>query len=355
MRMTSPDDVQPLLCHGGDAFSRHADPARERWRARVACALAAASVAASAAVHAAATPEAYPTKPIRMVLPGPPGGGADLLARILSQKLTGALGRTIIIDNRPGAGGLLGMDIAAKASADGYTIVMGNSGPNAVIPVMRPTPYDPVRDLAAVSLVASTVNLLVVHPSTLAKSVKDLIEYARGKPGELTFASGGNGQASHLAGELFKLNAKVDVLHVPYKGSGPAVADLLAGRVSFMFANIPSVMPHANAGKLRVLAVTSARRSRLLPQLPTMAESGLPGYESVQWYGVLGPAAMPRHVVTRLNTDIVNALKAPDVQDALEKNGFDAIGSTPGEFAAYIRAELEKWRKVVVAAKITAE
>ncbi|MGZ8231141.1 MAG: Bug family tripartite tricarboxylate transporter substrate binding protein [Burkholderiales bacterium] len=306
-------------------------------------------------VNTANAAEAYPTKPVRMVLPGPPGGGADLLARILGQKLTESLGRTIIIDNRPGAGGLLGMDIAAKASPDGYTIVMGNSGPNAVIPVMRSTPYHPVRDLTPVSLVASTVNLLVVHPSTPAKSVSELVQYARSRPAELTFASGGNGQASHLAGELFKLNAKIAVLHVPYKGSGPAVTDLLAGRVGFMFANIPSVMPHANAGKLRVLAVTSAKRSKLLPQLPTMSESGLPGYESVQWYGVLGPAAMPQPIVARLNTAIVNAVQAPDVQEQLSKNGFDAIGSTPREFAAYIRAELDKWRKVVVAAKIAAD
>jgi len=313
-------------------------------------ALCSAAALASAAPCAAPAPD-YPDKPIRVILPGPPGGGADLLARLLSPALTASLGRTFIVDNRPGAGGLLGMDIAAKASPDGYTIVLGNSGPNAVIPGMRKTmPYDAVRDFIPVSLVASTVNLLVVHPSSAAKSVAELIQLARAKPQQLTFASGGSGQASHLAGELLKVNARIDVVHVPYKGSGPALADLLGGRVSFMFANIPSAMPQVAAGKLRALAVTSAKRSKLVPQFPTMAESGLPGYESVQWYGVLAPAKTPASIVSRLNAEIVKAVRAAPMQAQLAKNGFDAIGSTSSEFSAYIRAELAKWKSVIAAA-----
>jgi len=300
--------------------------------------------------------DSYPNKPIRMILPGPPGGGADLLARMLVRKVSESLGVTLIVDNRPGAGGLLGMDLAAKAAPDGYTLVMGNSGPNAVIPAMRKsTPYDPITDFVPISLVASTVNLLVTHPSTPAKTVSELVQLAKAKPGEFTFASGGTGQASHLAGELFKLGAGIDVVHVPYKGTGPALADLLGGRVSFMFANIPSVMPQAASGKLRVIAVTSAKRSKLVPLLPTMSESGLPGYDSVQWYGVLSPAKTPPAVVTRWNEEIVKAMRTPDLQEQLTKNGFDPVGSTPKEFATYIKAELAKWKKVVMAAGITAE
>ena len=300
--------------------------------------------------------DSYPDKPIRMILPGPPGGGADLLARMLGQKLSDSLGAAVIVDNRPGAGGLLGMDLAAKALPDGHTLVMGNSGPNAVIPSMRKTmPYDPIRDFTPISLVASTVNLLAVHPSTPAKSVSELIQLAKSKPGELTFGSGGSGQASHLAGELFKLSARIDIVHVPYKGSGPALIDLVGGRISFMFANIPSAMPQVSAGKLRVLAVTSAARSKLVPQLPTMSESGLPGYDSVQWYGVLSPAKTPDRIVSRLNAEIVKALRTTELHEQLTKHGFDGVGSTSREFSDYIKAELKKWKKVIVAAGITAE
>lgn len=304
----------------------------------------------------AAAADSYPAKSVRVILPGPPGGGADRLARILGQRLSDAWGQPVIVDNRPGAGGLLGMNLLAKATPDGYTIIVGNSGPNAVIPNLRKdVPYDPVRDLAPISLVASTTSLLVVHPSVKAQNVAELISLAKANPGKLTFGSGGNGQASHLAGELFKVSAGIDLLHVPYKGSGPAVVDLVGGRITMMFANIPSSMPQVKSGKLRALAVTSAKRSRLVPDLPTIAESGLPGYETIQWYGVLAPAGTPHEIIGRINADIVKILGNPEMQALLTKQGFDPIGSTPAGFADYIQNELAKWKKVIAAAKLGPE
>lgn len=298
----------------------------------------------------------YPYKPIRIILPGPPGGGADLLARVLGQRLTTDLGKTFVIDNRPGAGGMLGMDLAAKAAPDGYTIVMGNSGPNAVIPnLVKNVPYDPIKDFSPISLVASAANLLVVPQSVLANSVSDLVLLAKSKPGQMTYASGGNGQASHLAAELFKLMAGINLIHVAFKGSGPAVLDLVGGRVDMMFSNIPSAMPQVNAGKIRALAVTSAARSKLVPKLPTMAESGVPGYESTQWYGLLAPAKVPGSIVNTLATKVSIAVKAEEIDSVLFKQGFDPIGSTQAEFGTHIRKELVKWKQVIEAGKISAE
>lgn len=298
----------------------------------------------------------YPYKPVRIILPGPPGGGADLLARVLGQRLMTDLGQTFVIDNRPGAGGMLGMDLAAKAAPDGYTIVMGNSGPNAVIPnLVKNVPYDPIKDFSPISLVASAANLLVVPQSVQANSVSDLVQLAKSKPGQMTYASGGNGQASHLAAELFKLMAGINVIHVAFKGSGPAVLDLIGGRVDMMFSNIPSAMPQINAGKIRALAVTSSTRSKLVPKLPTMAESGVPGYESSQWYGLLAPAKVPGTIVSTLATKVSIAVKADEINSVLFKQGFDPIGSTQGEFGDHIRKELAKWKKVIEAGKISAE
>ena len=298
----------------------------------------------------------FPEKPVRVIVPGPPGGGADLLARLLGAKLSVTLAVPVVIENRSGAGGLLGTELAARATPDGYTLIVGNSGPNAVLPaLLKNIPYDPLRSFAPVSLLASTVNLLVVHPSLATTTVAELVALAKAKPGQITFASGGSGQSSHLSGELFKLQAGIDVVHVPYKGSGPAVLDLVAGRVSMMFGNIPSVMPQVTAGRLRALAVTSAKRSKLVAQLPTMAEAGLAGYESIQWYGVLAPAGTPGAVVRQLHVALVAAINAPELQEQLYKQGFDAIGSSPAEFAAYLKVELEKWKKVVAAAGIKPE
>jgi tripartite-type tricarboxylate transporter receptor subunit TctC len=298
----------------------------------------------------------YPYKPVRIILPGPPGGGADLLARVLGQRLTTDLGQTFVIDNRPGAGGMLGMDLAAKAAPDGYTIVMGNSGPNAVIPnLVKNVPYDPIKDFSPISLVASAANLLVVPQSVPANSVSELVQLAKSKQGQMTYASGGNGQASHLAAELFKLMAGINVIHVPFKGSGPAVLDLVGGRVDMMFSNIPSAMPQINAGKIRALAVTSATRSKLVPKLPTMTESGVTEYESSQWYGLLAPAKVPKPIVNTLATKVSIAFKAEEINSVLFKQGFDPIGSTQSEFSDHIRRELAKWKKVIEAGKISAE
>lgn len=296
----------------------------------------------------------YPNKPIRVILPGPPGGGADLLARVLGQRLSVDLGQTFVVDNRPGAGGMLGMDLAAKAASDGYTIVMGNSGPNAVIPnLVKNVPYDPVKDFSPISLVASAANLLVVHPSVQVTSVQDLVHVAKSKPGQMTYASGGNGQASHLAGELFKLMAGIDLIHVAYKGSGPAILDLVGGRVSMMFANIPSSMPQVSAGKLRALAVTSSSRSKLVPNLPTMAESGVRDYESTQWYGLLAPAKVSNSILNKLSSGVSIALKSDEIHAVLTKQGFDPIGSSQREFKDHIQRELMKWKRVIEAGKIS--
>lgn len=317
---------------------------------------AGAIVIAALLVPSGHASDQYPYKPIRIILPGPPGGGADLLARVLGQRLTTDLGKTFVIDNRPGAGGMLGMDLAAKAAPDGYTIVMGNSGPNAVIPnLVKNVPYDPIKDFSPISLVASAANLLVVPQSVQANSVSDLVLLAKTKPGQMTYASGGNGQASHLAAELFKLMAGINVIHVAFKGSGPAVLDLVGGRVDMMFSNIPSAMPQVNAGKIRALAVTSAARSKLVPKLPTMAESGVPGYESTQWYGLLAPAKVPVSIVNTLSTKVSIAVKAEEINSVLFKQGFDPIGSTQAEFVAHIRKELVKWKQVIEAGKIGAE
>lgn len=317
---------------------------------------AGAIVVAALLIPSGYASDQFPYKPIRIILPGPPGGGADLLARVLGQRLTTDLGQTFVIDNRPGAGGMLGMDLAAKAAPDGYTIVMGNSGPNAVIPnLVKNVPYDPIKDFSPISLVASAANLLVVPQSVQANSVSDLVQLAKSKPGQMTYASGGNGQASHLAAELFKLMAGINVIHVAFKGSGPAVLDLVGGRVDMMFSNIPSAIPQINAGKIRALAVTSAVRSKLVPKLPTMAESGVPGYESSQWYGLLAPAKVPGTIVNTLATKVSIAVKAEEINSVLFKQGFDPIGSTQSEFGDHIRKELAKWKKVIEAGKISAE
>jgi len=310
-------------------------------------------IAASFLASGVYASEQYPNKPIRVILPGPPGGGADLLARILGQRLSADLGQTLVVDNRPGAGGMLGMDLAAKAASDGYTIVMGNSGPNAVIPnLVKNVPYDPVKDFSPISLVASAANLLVVHPSIQANSVLDLVQLAKSKPGELTYASGGNGQASHLAAELFKLIAGINLIHVAYKGSGPALLDLVGGRVNMMFANIPSAMPQVSAGKLKSLAITSSSRSKLVPNLPTMAEAGVQGYESTQWYGLLAPVKVPNAILSTLSSKVSIAVRDDEIRSVLSKRGFDLIGSSQREFGSHIRNELAKWKKVIEAGKI---
>jgi len=315
-----------------------------------ACALAA--LAFSAAAHA----QVYPAKPLRMIVAYPPGGGTDIVGRMLAQKLGESLGQSVVVENRGGASGNIGTELAARAVPDGYTILMGNVAPNAInVSLFKDLPFDPVADFAPVSLVASTPNILVVHPATPARTVKEVIALAKAKPGTLNFASAGMGSSSHLAGELFRILAGAEIVHVPYKGAGPAMVDVLSGQVQLYFATMPAAMPHVKPGKLAPVAVTSARRSQALPDLPTIAESGVPGYEASTWYGVLAPAHAPSAVVARLHGDIVKILADAALHARLADQGFDPVGSTPEEFGAYIKSEILKWGKVIRDAGIRPE
>lgn len=300
--------------------------------------------------------QTYPAKPVRMIVAYPPGGGTDIVGRMMAQKLGESLGQSVVVDNRGGATGNIGTELAARATPDGYTILMGNVAPNAInVSLFRKLPFDPVKDFAPVTLVASTPNILVVHPSLPVKSVQDLVALARQKPGALNFPSAGVGSSSHLAGELLKILTGIDLVHVPFKGGGPAVIAVLAGQVQLMFATMPAAMPHVKAGKLRPVAVTTAKRSQALPGLPTVAESGVAGYEAATWYGVLAPAGTPRRIVGRLHGEIVKILAAPETRERLGAQGFEPVGNTPVEFAAYIKAEIAKWAKVIRTAGIRAE
>ena len=301
-----------------------------------------------APVALAETPSPYPSKPIRLVVPFPAGGTTDSLARAVAQKLSEAWGQQVIVDNRPGAGGNIGSDIVAKAAPDGYTLVMGTVGTHAINPSLyRKMPYDHVKDFAPVILVAGVPNVLVVNPSLPVHTVRELIDYAKANPGKLNFASSGNGTSIHLSGELFKTMAGVQMTHVPYKGSAPALTDLMGGQVQLMFDNLPSSLQLIQAGKLRAIAVTSTARAAALPDVPTIAESGLPGFEASSWFGVLAPAGTPREIVTKLNATIAAWLATPDAKDKLLSQGAIAAGGTPEAFARHIDAETAKWAKVV--------
>ena len=298
----------------------------------------------------------YPIRPLRFIVPYPPGGAADIVARMVAQKLTAALGATVVIDNRAGAGGNLGTDLAAKAAPDGYTLLMGNVGPIAINPgLFRKLPYDPLRDFAPVSLLAVYPNVLVINPSLPVKSVTDLIGYARVRPGQLAFASAGNGSSTHLAAELFKSMAGIEMMHVPYKGGSQAVVDVIGGQVQMYFSSVLGALPHVKSGKLRALAVTGSRRSRAAPELPTIAECGFPGYEANNWLGLLVPAGTPNPVITRLDQEIVKAFAQPEFHEKISVQGGDAETGSPAQFAAYIRAEIKKWAQVIKASGAQAE
>jgi tripartite-type tricarboxylate transporter receptor subunit TctC len=313
--------------------------------------LCAATAWCVALPHASA--QNYPSKALRLISPYPPGGGTDATARIIAQALGDQMGQQMIVDSRGGASGRIGTELAAKSAPDGYTLVLGNVAPLAILPGsgMKLT-YDPVRDFQPVSLIATSDYILTVHPALPAHSVKELIALARSKPGALTYASSGNMGGPHLAGELINLLAKVDILHVPYKGNGPAAVAILTGESQMMFGSGPSVVPHIDAGKLRALATTGSKRT--LPQLPTMAEL-LPGYEVTQWYGILVPAGTPKEIVARLHKEIVTALGNQRIAQALVKLGTQPVTTTPEEFAAFIKSETAKYAKVIQAAKITPE
>jgi tripartite-type tricarboxylate transporter receptor subunit TctC len=292
--------------------------------------------------------QSYPNKSIRLIVPFPPGGPADILSRAIGQKLTDSWGQQVVVDNRAGAGGTIGSDLAAKGAPDGYTLLMGFVGTHAINPSLYSSlPYDNIKSFEPVSLVATATIILVLHPSLPAKSVKDLIAVAKSKPGELTFGSPGNGTPQHLAGELFNTMAGVKMTHVPFKGAVPAINDLLGGRISLIFSSAPPALPHVAVGKLRALAVTSGKRSSVSPDLPTVAESGLPGFEVINWYGVLAPARTPKSIVDKLNAEIAKIMKMPDVKERLSPVGIEALGSTPAQFTAFIKEETAKWAKVV--------
>lgn len=309
-----------------------------------------ASVAAFAVCFVAATAhaQAYPSKPVRMIVPFAAGGILDIVARAVGERLSGSLGQQVVVDNRGGAGGAIGAEIAARAAPDGYTLLTGHIGTHAINVNLYPKlGYDPVKDFAPITLAAMFPLGLFVHPSVPAQSVSELIALAKSKPGQVNFASAGSGSPTHMAGEMLKAMARVDIVHVPYKGNAAALNDLLGGRVHMFFSNLVTAMPHARSGKLRAIAVSTAKRSPQAPELPTIAESGVPGYEVTNWIGMLAPAATPRAIVLKLNREIVAILNAPDMKERFRTQGVDLVGSTPDEFAAFIRSELAKWRKVV--------
>src|SRR5207248_3216491 len=301
-----------------------------------------------ACIATVASAQGYPTRPIRLVVPFPAGGTTDILAREVAQKLTEGLGQAVVVDNRPGAAGNIGSDLVAKSAPDGYTLLMGTVGTHAINPSLySKMPYDHVKDFAPVVLVAGVPNVLVINPTLPFKSVQDLIAYAKANPGKLNFASSGSGTSIHLSGELFKVMAGVQMTHIPYKGSAPALQDLLAGQVQLMFDNLPPSLPQIKAGKLRALAVTSATRAPALPDVPTLAESGLPGFEASSWFGILAPAGTPAPIVAKLNAEVANWLATPEAKEKLLKQGANPAGGTPQDFAKHIAAETAKWAKVV--------
>lgn len=297
--------------------------------------------------------QSYPTRPIRMIVPFPPGGGTDISARVVGQKMTEMLGQQIIVDNRSGASGNIAMEIAARAAPDGYTLILSTVGPMAMNPAMFSSlPFDPRKDFTAVALVSSTVFVLVVHPGVPAKSVKELIELAKAQPGKLTYASSGLGGTSHVATELLQLMAGIKMVHVPYKGAGAIFPDLLGGRVSMLLADVIAAKQYVASGKLRALGVTSARLSAVMPEVPTIAEAGVPGYETTSWNVMLAPAGTPRAIIDRLNAVIVRVLPLPDVAERLAGDGSEFGKNTPEEVSAFLRAEQGKWAKVIKATNI---
>jgi len=307
-----------------------------------------------AALSAAAAEDDYPNHPVRIVVPFAPGGSTDVVARILADKLQGELKQSFVVENRAGAGGNIGADVVAKSNPDGYTLLMGTTGVLAINNYLyKDMPFDPQRDFAPVSYTSLITNILVVNPNVPAKNVAELVALAKAKPGELTFASSGAGSSTHLSAELFKSMAGVDIVHVPYKGSSQAITDLMAGHVTMLVDNAPSSLPYVQQGKLRALAVTSLKRMPGLPDVPTLDEAGVKGYESLSWSGIVAPAATPKPVIAKLNAAIERVLAMPDVRKKFADLGVDPVGGPPEAFARHIRAESEKWGRVVKAANIT--
>jgi tripartite-type tricarboxylate transporter receptor subunit TctC len=290
----------------------------------------------------------YPAKPIKIVVPFAPGGATDLIARAVGQKLTESMGQPVVIENKTGASGMLGADLVAKASADGYTLLMASTAEIAINPSLYPTmSYDAAKDFAPITLAGITPLILVVNPSSPAKSVQDIVAQAKAKPGSVSFASAGNGSVQHLSGELLKTITKTDMTHVPYKGAAPALVDLLGGQVTMFFSGMPPAMPHVKSAKLRALAVTTPRRSPAAPDVPTMAEAGIGGFDISNWFGLFAPAGTPDEVLNRLNAEVVKALSLPDVKERLASQGAETVGNTRAQFAAFVAAETAKYAKLV--------
>ena len=301
---------------------------------------------------AGALAQSYPTRAIKLVVPSSPGGGTDIVARILGQKLSEQLGQQFVVENRAGAGTVIGNDAVAKSAPDGYTLLMGLST-LAINPSMyAKLPYDALRDFAPISQSVSACNILILHPSVPAKTVVELIALARAKPGSLTFGSAGMGTNPHLSGELFKSLARIDMVHVPFKGSGQSIISQLAGEIAANFPSVPTAMPYVKVGRLRGIGVTTLKRVEVLPDVPSIAEAGLPGYEATQWFGLLAPAGTPRPIIDRLYQESSRALRSADMKERMTAEGLEVVGSTPEEFASYIRSETEKWTQVIKAAGI---
>lgn len=299
----------------------------------------------SAAQPAHAQP--YPSRPVRFVVPYVPGGGVDFVGRTVAQKLSETWNHSVIVDNRPGGGTNIGSELVARSAPDGYTFLVAGVPNSVAMTLYKKPPYDVVKDFAPVIQISTAPNILVVHPSVPAKSVKELIALAKSRRGQLTFGSAGFGSSNHLSGELFKMMAGIDIVHVPYKGGGAAVTDLISGHISMYFGTTPSTAPHVLTGRLRALGLTGAKRSPILPNVPTIAEAGLPGYEQSAWHGLLAPAATPEAIVRKLSTDITRLLQQPDVRERFSTQGVDIVGSSPAEFAEFIKRDVAKYRKLL--------
>ena len=311
------------------------------------------AVAALALTGTGHAQSAWPNKPVRLVVPFTPGGSSDILGRAIGQKLTESLGQSVVVDNVPGAGGSLGAERVAKSAPDGYTLLMGHIGNLAVAPAMYPKlPYDPVKSFVPVAWIANVPNILVVHPSVPAKTLKELLAYAKANPGKLNYASGGNGSAAQLATEYLKMRTQTFMVHVPYRGTAPAVNDLIAGQTDLLFSGAPAVLPFIKSGQLRALAVSSQKRLDSLPEVPTVAENGYAGFEADQWYGVVAPAGTPADIVRKLNTHINQALASPELKARLQSEGAIAVPTTPEAYGALIQREITRWLPVVKAGNI---
>ena len=322
---------------------------RSSWRqiGRIASHLCAALIVGTWIASAVAQ-SAYPSKPLRLVSPFPPGGVVDTVSRVVAQKLSESLGQPVVVENKVGAGGNIAAEFVSKAPPDGYTLLMGSIATHAInLSLYSRMPYDAERDFLPVSLAATNTNLVVVNPSFPAGSIAELIVYAKANPGKLNYGTAGAGTAQHLAGELFKTTAGIDMVHVPYKGAAPAINDLLAGQIPLMFVDISISLPHVRAGRLRALAVTAGKRIPQLPEVPTVADSGLPGFEVNAWFGVFVPAGTPREIVNRLNADMVRGLAAPEVRERLVALGVEPVTNTPEQFAAFVKSEITKWGRIV--------